>query len=76
MICKALCEVHKYVDDITLSELIPPFCAVSNTSSLFVSLLLWTANNSMQINTSKTKEMFLGRLNVSETSHLIRTLWN
>ena len=52
------------MDDTTLSELIPPSCAVSNmSSSLFASLLLWTANNNMQINTSKTKEMFLGRLN-------------
>jgi len=30
---------------------------------LFASLVLWTANNNTQINTSKTKEMFLGRLN-------------
>jgi len=40
----ALCEVYKYVDDTALSELIPPSCAVSNMSSLFASLLLWTAN--------------------------------
>jgi len=67
----ALCEVHKYVDDTTLSELIPPSCAVSNmSSSLFASLLLWTANNNMQINTSKTKEIFLGRLNPANFSRL------
>ena len=58
----ALCEVHKYVDDTTLSELIALACAVSNMSSVFATLLLWMANNNMQINTSKTK-MFLGRLN-------------
>jgi len=30
--------------------------------SHFTSLLTWTANNDMQINTSKTKEMILGSL--------------
>jgi len=31
--------------------------------SYFISLLTWTANNDMQINASKTKEMILGSLN-------------
>jgi len=37
---QALCEVHKYVDDTTLSELIPLSGAISNMSSLFASLFL------------------------------------
>jgi len=38
--------------------------------SQFTSLLSWTANNNMQINTSKTKEMFLGRLIAANFPHL------
>ena len=48
----------KLVDDNTLSELIPSTGSVSNMQSH----LTWTANNDMQINTSKTKEMVLGSL--------------
>ena len=54
---RANCEVHKFVDDTTLSELIIQSGSPSNSS-----LLIWTANNDMQLNTSKTKKMILGRI--------------
>ena len=43
---RAACEVHKFVDDTTFSE-IPTTGSVSNLTSL----LTWTANNDMQIKT-------------------------
>jgi len=55
-------SVHNFVDDTTFSELIPSTGSVSNMPSHLTSLLTWTANNDMQINTSKTKEMVLGSL--------------
>ena len=63
---RANCEVHKFVDDTTLSELIPPPNSPSNMTDYLSSLLIWTADNDMQLNTSKTKEMILGshRFNV------------
>ena len=56
------CEVHKFVDDTTLSELITPSSSPSNMTDYLSSLLTWTADNDMQLNTSKTKEMILGRI--------------
>ena len=54
---RAPCDSHKYVDDTTLSELIPSSCFTSDMPQIFDSLLSWTASNNMQMNTSKTKEM-------------------
>ena len=59
---RANCEVHKFVDNTTLSELIPPPNSPSNMTDYLSSLLIWTADNYMQLNTSKTKEMILGRI--------------
>jgi len=59
---KADCEVHKFVDDTTLSELIFPSNSPSNVTDYLSSLLTWTADNDMQLNTSKTKEMILDRI--------------
>ena len=59
---RAPCELHKYVDDSTLSELIPSSCFTSDMLQIFDSVLSWTTNNNMQINTSKTKEMIFGSL--------------
>ena len=36
--------------------------SVSEKSDYLSSLLIWTADNDMQLNTSKTKEMILGRI--------------
>jgi len=55
-------EVHKFVDDTTMSELITPSRSPSNMTDYLSSLLSWTADNDMQLNTSKTKEMILGRI--------------
>jgi len=56
------CEVHKFVDDTTLSELITPSNSPSNMADYLTSLLTGTADNDMQLNTPKTKEMILGRI--------------
>jgi len=58
------CELHKFVDDTMLSELVTSSCSVSNMPFYFASLLSWTEDNNMQINISKTKEMVLDRLNI------------
>jgi len=59
---RANCEVHKFVDDTTLSELIIPSGSPCNMTDYLSSLLIWTADNDMQLNTSKTEEMILGRI--------------
>jgi len=46
----------------TLSELITPSSSPSNMTDYLTYLLTWTANDVMQLNTSKTKEMILGRI--------------
>ena len=56
------CGLDKFVDDTTLSELLPPSASVSNMPLYFESILTWTVNNDMQINISKTKEIILGRI--------------
>jgi len=67
---RAACELHKFVDDTTLSELIPSTGSGSNMSSYFTSVLTCIANNDVQINTSKTKEMINGSLNSIDLSSL------
>ena len=62
------CGLDKFVDDTTLSELLPPSASVSNMPLYFESILTWTVNNDMQINISKTKEIILGRIS--------QTTWN
>jgi len=49
------CGLDKFVDDTTLSELLPPSASVSNMPLYFESIVTWTVNNDMQINISKTK---------------------
>ena len=56
------CGLDKFVDDTTLSELLPPSASVSNMPLYFESILTWTVNNDMQMNISKTKEIILGRI--------------
>jgi len=54
--------VHKYVDDITLSELLQVQRKQheSHISTELMDLLTWTADNGMELNNSKTKEMVIG----------------
>ena len=56
---RADCEVHKFVDDTTFTELITPSYFPSNMSDYLSSLLIWTTDNDMQLNTFKTKEMII-----------------
>jgi len=49
------------VDDSTLSELLQVTCLKDDTV-LLENLLTWTANNHMQVNSTKTKEMIIGPL--------------
>jgi len=54
--------LYKYVDDTALSESSSSTSQVSDIDSHIKCLLSWTAQNSMKINYSKTKEMLLGPL--------------
>jgi len=56
------CPLHKYVDDTTLSELVQPKQPDTHILTYLAELFTWAAHNGMEINTSKTKEMVLGRL--------------
>ena len=56
------CPLHKYVDDTTLSELVQPKQRDTHIQTYLTNLLSWADHNGMEINTSKTKEMVLGRL--------------
>jgi len=66
------CGLDKFVDDTTLSELLPPSASVSNMPLYFESILTWTVNNDMQINILKTKEIILGRIS-QENLELLST---
>jgi len=54
------CPVHKYVDDTTLSEVLPPKQLTSNMETYLHNLTDWATLTDMQLNTAKTKEMILG----------------
>ena len=56
------CPLHKYVDDTTLSELVQPKQLDTHILTYLAELLTWAAHNGMEINTSETKEIVLGRL--------------
>jgi len=56
------CSIVKYVDDSTLSEQIQPKSQASNMPQFLRNLFTWTADNHMQVNSAKTKEMILGPL--------------
>jgi len=51
----------QFVDDTILTKLITPSYSPSSMTNYLSSLLIWTADNDMQLNTFKTKEMILGR---------------
>ena len=46
---RADCEVNKFVDDTTVTELITPSYSASNMSDYLSSLLIWTTDNDMQL---------------------------
>ena len=51
--------LHKYVDDTNISEPLSSTSQTSDIQSHVNSLLLWTSQNSMRLNYSKTIEMLL-----------------
>jgi len=51
--------LHKYVDDTTISEPLSSTSQTSDIQSYSNKYSLWTSQNSMKINYSKTKEMLL-----------------
>jgi len=53
------CSMVKYVDDSTLSELLPPNSQASSMIQILEDLLSWTTDNHMQVNSTKTKEMII-----------------
>ena len=56
------CSMVKYVDDSTLSELLPPNSQASSMIQYLEQLVTWTTDNHMQVNSTKTKEMIIGPL--------------
>ena len=53
------------VDDATLSELVQLKQLVTHISTDLADLLSWAAHSGMELNISKTKEMILGQLAVT-----------
>ena len=53
------CPVHKYVDDTTLSEVLPPKQLTSNMETYLHNLTDWATLNGMQLNTLKTRRRSL-----------------
>jgi hypothetical protein len=58
---KSAINLHKFVDDCTLSEILPRFG--SSTMQFEIDDLdAWSKANHMNINTNKTKEMLIGSI--------------
>jgi hypothetical protein len=56
------CNVHKFVDDTTFTEIISRTDNTSHMDEYGQQLVEWSANNFMLVNYKKTKEMVLGGL--------------
>jgi hypothetical protein len=54
------CPTHKFVDDVTLTEILPSKTIPSAMQHFLSELHLWSSSNFMQINHNKTKEIALG----------------
>jgi len=54
------CLTHKYVDDTTLTELLPRGSQQTHMHTFLQQLHTWATPNKMKINFMKTKEMILG----------------
>lgn len=52
--------MHTFIDDATLTEILPSEAAHSQMPQYVDNLLTWSKNNCMVINSKKTKEMILG----------------
>ena len=66
---ESLMELHKFVDDCTLSEVVPKL-GDSTMQDEIDKLNNWSATNFMNINTKKTKEMLLGSVQKIQLSPL------
>lgn len=64
------CNVHKFVDDTTLTECIRQ-PSDSNMCHFITEVLKWSADNNMNINWTKTKEMIIGSAANSQIPPLI-----
>ena len=69
---KPSCITHKFMDDVTLTEVIAKGndSADSNMAHYISHLELWSKNNSMMVNFKKTKEMILGSIQKNPPSSL------
>ena len=54
------CLTHKYVDDTKMTEILTSATSASQMQSFICTLINWTLENDMRINTSKTKELVIG----------------
>jgi len=64
------CLTHKYVDDTTLTELLPRGSQQTHMQTFLHQLQTWATPNKMKINFMKTKEMILGPLAKFSPQHL------
>ena len=64
------CLTHKYVDDTTLTELLPRGSQQTHMKTFLQQLQTWATPNKMKINFMKTKEMILGLLAKFSPQHL------
>ena len=53
------CPTHKFVDDVTLTEILPSKTIPSAMQRFLSELHLWSSSNFMQIKHNKTKEIAL-----------------
>jgi len=53
------CLLHKFMDDTTLTEIIPSGDN-SKMSAMVHDVVMWSVKNQMNINWGKTKEMLIG----------------
>jgi len=65
------CFLRHSVDDTNLSKLVQPRQFVTHILTYLTDLLTWAAHNGMELNMSKTKEMILGQLAVTNLPLLI-----
>ena len=57
---KTFLPLHKFVDDVTITEIIEPRSVTSQMQDACNDVELWSKAHHMKINSKKTKQMFLG----------------
>ena len=61
------CPLYKFIDDTTYSEVLT-VSQTSNMQTYYNELQQWSADNFMQVNASKTKEIVIGKRTVTAPS--------